>query len=127
MAGQIVKQYELWATNETPKPTSDFADQRASLAYWTSWAEFNGTDQWKNEGGWTKIAECITAPDSGGSTPTEDDKKFARENGFTFDIFPEHTGTPFRYIRIVVPVPLWENKAANPRIAEFELYGSVVE
>jgi hypothetical protein len=127
MAGQNIKQYELWATNETPKPTSDFADQRESLAYWTSWTEFNGTDQWKNEGGWTKIADCITTPNSGSSTPTAADQTYARENGFTFDIYPEHTGTPFRYIRIVVTLPLWVHVGANPRIAEFELYGSVVE
>ncbi|MDR1668318.1 MAG: DUF4959 domain-containing protein [Bacteroidales bacterium] len=128
MAGQNIKDYELWATNETPKGKDDFpGDQRASLAYWTSWAEFSGTDAWKNEGGWTKIADCHALPNSGSSTPTEDDKVYARENGFTFDIFAEHTGTPFRYVRIVVVSPLWENKVANPRIAEFELYGAVVE
>ncbi|MDR0713827.1 MAG: DUF4959 domain-containing protein [Bacteroidales bacterium] len=127
MGGQNLKKYEIWATNETPKQTTDFATQLLSLAYWTSWAHFDGTDQWKTEGGWTKIADCETVPNSGSSTPTSDDMLYAKDNGFTFDIFPEYTGTPFRYIRVVVTHPLWANTVGNPRIAEFELYGSVIE
>jgi hypothetical protein len=125
LGGQNLRAYELWATNETPKGgPSDFATQQESLAYWTSWSVFNGTDAWKSEGGWIKIADCETLPYSGSTAPTDADKTHAKENGFTFDIYPEYTGTPFRYIRVAVVRSLW-NGNTNPRIAEFELFGSV--
>ncbi|RZF58332.1 DUF4959 domain-containing protein [Sphingobacterium corticibacterium] len=123
LAGQNMKSYEIWATNERPKQPSDFPNQLASLAYWTSWSVFGGTDAWKNEGGWIKIAECETKPYSGATAPTNADKVHAAENGFAFDIFPEYTGIPFRYIRVVSVLPMW-NGNTNPRIAEFELYGA---
>lgn len=123
LAGQNLKSYEIWATNERPKQPSDFPNQLASLAYWTSWNVFNGTDAWKNEGGWTKIADCETKPYSGATTPTSADVEHAAANGFSFDIFPEYTGIPFRYIRVVSVLPMW-NGNTNPRIAEFELYGA---
>ncbi|MDR2774423.1 MAG: DUF4959 domain-containing protein [Tannerella sp.] len=123
LGGQNLKSYELWATNETPKQPSDFPSQEASLAYWTGWSVFGGVDAWKTEGGWVKIADCITTPNSGSTAPTVADKSYAAENGFVFEIFPEHTGATFRYVRVVSRLPMW-NGGTNPRIAEFELYGS---
>jgi hypothetical protein len=123
LGGQNLKSYELWATHETPKQPSDFPSQEASLAYWTSWSVFSGTDAWKTEGGWVKIADCVTTTNSGSTAPTVADKSYAAENGFVFEIFPEHTGTTFRYVRVVSRLPMW-NGGTNPRIAEFELYGS---
>ncbi|MDR1865449.1 MAG: DUF4959 domain-containing protein [Bacteroidales bacterium] len=97
-----MQNYELWATNDPPKNMSDFATKEESLAYWTSWPEVNGTDAWKQD--WVKIAECFVIPPSGATTAiavTADDITWGQINGFEFNIFPEHTATPFRYVRIV--------------------------
>ncbi|MDR0573906.1 MAG: DUF4959 domain-containing protein [Tannerella sp.] len=121
-----VKEYELWATNNPPKNMSDFADKEASLAYWTSWTEVNGTDAWKND--WTHIASCLTAPPSGATistSVTSEDKTWANANGFEFSIFPEHTGTPFRYVRIVSQ----RNWSAGTilHFGEIEFYGAYAD
>ena len=127
-----LRSYELWATNETPKSLADFQDfddpRLASLAYWTSWEEVDGTDQWKTEGGWVKIAECFTLPPSGARTVsevTEADRQWAIENGFDFDILPEFLDMPFRYVRIVSGANWTEGTGIN--IGEFQLWGSYVE
>jgi hypothetical protein len=102
LADNNIKEYELWATNSPPKGMSDFATKEESLAYWTSWPEVGGTDEWKND--WVKIAECVTVPPSGATQlvdVTTDDKNWAKANGFEFDIFPECQGSAFRYVRIV--------------------------
>jgi len=91
----------IWATNETPKSPEDFdMDKMASLAYWTSWSEVDGTDAWKND--WTLIAEPILIPPSGATETfqwTSADHQWAIA-GAEFDFFPEHSATPFRYLRL---------------------------
>ncbi|MDR3261589.1 MAG: DUF4959 domain-containing protein [Tannerella sp.] len=121
LGGQNFKKYELWATNETPKQSEDFADQLESLRYWTIWEGIGGTDAWKND--WIKIADCETIPVSGATAPTAADKEYAEENGFEFEIYSEHAGTPFRYIRVVSPELTWGGNS-NVRIGEFEFWGA---
>lgn len=121
-----LKEYELWATNNLPKGMSDFSDKMESLAYWTSWPEVEGTDEWKND--WVKIAECVTIPPSGATQlvdVTASDKVWALANGFEFDIFPEHQATPFRYVRIVSQ----RNWAAGTiiHIGEIQFWGAYAD
>jgi hypothetical protein len=97
-----LKSYEIWATNELPKGPGDFGSQMESLAYWTSWSEVNGTDQWKQD--WVKIADCEIIPPSGATNLTDvtaADRTWALANGFEFDINPEYTSQSFRYLRFV--------------------------
>src|SRR5690606_9795964 len=119
-----LKSYELWATNETPKGISDFATKEESLAYWTSWEEVGGTDAWKND--WVKIAVCqVVGPVSGATELvdiTDADKTEGENNGFEFEIIPEHTGTSFRYVRLVSQRN-WEG-GTMVWCGEFELWGA---
>jgi hypothetical protein len=124
LGGQNLIRYELWATNERPKQPDDFTDQIESLRYWTVWEGIAGTDEWKND--WTKIADCETFPVSGATAPTAADKSYAEENGFEFEIYSEHAGTPFRYIRVVSPGLSWAGNS-NVRIGEFEFWGAYAD
>ncbi len=97
------KSYRIWATNETPKGMDDFDTKLESLGYWTSWEEVGGTDTWK-EDGWTMICDCNGVPPSGATTQeavTDEDKEYALENGLEYDILPEYTNVPYRYLRFV--------------------------
>jgi len=116
-----LKHYEIWATNETPKGYDDFEDKWESLKYWTSWPEVNGTDAWKND--WDLIFDCPLYPLSGHkylSEMTDEDYQWAR-NGIEFEIFPEYSSKPYRYIRIVC------DKIFTGTHQEFMAIGSIVD
>jgi hypothetical protein len=106
--GVLPKYYELWATNDIPKGPDDFNDKMESLAYWTAWSEVGGTDAWKND--WTKIADIACLPPSGvteASLVTEEDRQWAKNNGFDIEIEQDLATQEFRYIRFVV-TEIWE-------------------
>lgn len=117
--------FELWATNQTPKGPSDFSNDRiASLAYWTPWPEVNGTDAWKND--WKKLGEYVVVPPSGATEAyqwTNEDIAWGKA-GVEFEIDPQYTNTPFRYLRIIC----YENhKHTNViHFTEWDFFGSVV-
>lgn len=117
--------FELWATNQTPKGPSDFSNDRiASLAYWTPWTEVNGTDAWKKD--WKKLGEYVVVPPSGATEAyqwTNEDIAWGKA-GVEFEIDPQYTNTPFRYIRIMC----YENhKHTNViHFTEWDFFGSVV-
>ena len=116
----------IYATNETPKGPADFNnDKMASLAYWTSWPQVEGTDAWKND--WIHIAECYSIPPSGAAIQalwTDDDITFSRTVGFEYDFPAEFSTTPFRYLRFVCH----DNMSLGTVVhfVEWEFYGSVV-
>lgn len=126
MKGNHIKEYEIWATNETPKGVDDFDTKLESLAYWTSWEEVNGTDNWKND--WVHIATCDGIPPSGATTSTEvteEDVAYVLENGLEYDIFPEYSDTPFRYVRFVASKN-WVG-ASFVQVGEVEFWGAYVD
>lgn len=126
-AGNNIKKYEIWATNQKPKGgPEDFETQEESLAYWTSWPEVGGTDQWKEN--WTKIADCETIPPSGATNVleiTKEDEAWEKAHGSEFDIYLEYTSVPFRYLRIVSQKNWQESTILH--IGEFQFYGSYVD
>jgi len=116
-----LKHYEIWGTNEKPKGYDDFEDKWESLEYWTSWPEVNGTDAWKND--WDQIFDCPLYPPSGHrllNEITPEDKEWAR-NGFDFEVIPEYSSKPYRYIRIVC------DKIFTGTPQEFMAVGVIVE
>ncbi|MCG6188600.1 DUF5126 domain-containing protein [Maribellus maritimus] len=120
------KYYEIWATNETPKGIDDFDTKLESLAYWTEWEEVSGTDEWKND--WTQICTCDGIPPSGATTAaevTDEDIAYVTENGLEYDILPQYTGTPFRYIRFVCDAN-WSGGSIL-HIGEIEFWGAYVD
>lgn len=99
----IFDSFEVWGTNN-PKSISEIGDgsKEANLKYWTQWPEVGGTDEWKND--WVKLADCILELPSGETDPnklTSEDQEFIRA-GFEFEIDPQYSDTPFRYIRFVI-------------------------
>lgn len=120
--------FELWATNEEPKSVSEFTDIMESLRYWTGWPDpVNGTDAWKED--WDLIAECVMVPPSGatkGSEVTEEDKDFIQNNGFDFEIKPEFTNKPYRYIRFVI-IETWGGKNTMGQNGDWDFYGKELD
>ncbi len=120
------KYYEIWATNEIPKGEDDFDTKLESLAYWTEWEEVGGTDEWKND--WVHIATCDGIPPSGATTVaevTDEDIAYVIENGLEYDIFPQYTATPFRYVRFVCDAN-WTGGSIL-HIGEIEFWGSYAD
>lgn len=98
-------EFEVWGTNN-PKAVSEIGNgsQEDNLKYWTSWPEAGGTDAWKND--WEKLADCSInfpsgTPNTVGSVTSAEDIAFVQD-GFGFDIDPDMTDKPFRYIRFVL-------------------------
>lgn len=127
-AGNCIREYEIWATNETPKQPDDFTDIMESLAYWTEWPEVGGTDSWKND--WVKIADCVFAGPVSGSTVssgiTAEDRQVANAEGFEFAIDPEYSTTPFRYLRFVQPQRTWSGGTLHD-IGEMQFWGQSMQ
>lgn len=128
--GTVVNQNDpyhiaIWATDKTPKQPEDFPDRLTSLAYWTNWAEVNGTDAWKKD--WTMIGDLIFVPPSGrhplqwNTTTNREDWEWAMA-GAEFDFLVEHQSTPFRYLRIECIANLKFD--AVMQFHEVEFYGS---
>ena len=126
MSANAPSSYEIWATNQKPKGPEDFDNLMESLSYWTAWPEVNGTDQWKED--WVKIAECNGVPPSGATNiteVTEADRAWADANGFEYEINPEVTSKPFRYVRFVCQKN-WSGGVIL-HIGEIEFWGSYVD
>jgi hypothetical protein len=97
--------FEVWGTNN-PKACNETGDgsQADNLKYWTSWSEADGTDAWKND--WEQLADCEIifpsgTPNTVASVTSAEDIAFVR-SGFEFDVDPDKTSKPFRYIRFVL-------------------------
>lgn len=100
LTGCAPKHYRLWARMEEPPEVNFATDKLESLAYWTSWSEIGGTDEWKKD--WDLIADCWNIPASGQTDVlliSADDVAWAKANGFEHEILPEYTNKPYRYIR----------------------------
>lgn len=115
----------VYATNETPKGPEDFNnDKMASLAYWTTWPQVNGTGEWMND--WTHIGEFYFTPPSGARTAPEwtaDDKAWSRA-GIEKEFFEEYSNTPFRYLRIVCHESIEGSQLLH--FVRWDIFGSVV-
>lgn len=122
LSDKAIKKYEIWATREI-KPVDISKDIMESLAYWTGWAEVGGTDAWKED--WDLIAVMDAIPPSGAnsiSLITEDDRTWARTNGFETNVNTEFTSTPYRYFRIVF-LESWSDPLKAYQVGEWEFYG----
>jgi hypothetical protein len=121
--------FEIWATND-PKPISEIGggDKLANLQYWTSWADVNGTDGWKND--WVKIGDCHLRLSSGESKynasmalSAEDIANYLN-NGFDFDMDP-NISEGYRYLRWVIHET--NTNAIYPMIDEIRFWGAYTE
>lgn len=116
----------VYATNETPKGPDDFDnDKMASLAYWTTWPQVNGTGAWMDD--WTHIGEFFFTPPSGATSAplwTAEDKAWSRA-GVDMEFFEEHSNTPFRYLRIVAHESIEGSQLVH--FVRWDMFGSVVK
>lgn len=95
-------EFDIWGTNN-PKTVEQVGDgsREANQAYWSSWAEVNGTDAWKND--WVKLGTFKYLLSSGdnkyfsGMTLSEEDI-YQYLNGYEFD-FNLDVSEGFRYLR----------------------------
>lgn len=127
LAGVAPKHFELWATNELPEggPTK-FSNRMESLAYWTGWPQVDGYNGWHE--GWDLVADCWCVPPSGQTDVlkvTADEVAWAKANGFEFDIYPEFTTKPYRYLRFVVKLS-WSESNSFVQVGDVEFWGREV-
>ena len=125
-------EFELWGTNN-PKPLIPEiilpADREANLQYWTSWSAVGGTDAWKND--WVKLGEYTVVPPSGVSTYdgvstlSPADQAFFSA-GLDFEIDPDKTNVPCRYLRFVCKSCNWSSTQFSDQLAEILFFGRVV-
>jgi len=108
---------KVWGGNYVKTPSEiGNGDQIENLRYWTSWdfqtinglpLYINGTDEWKKDGTWFKLAECVYMLPSGintvsgwpASTLSADDQLFI-QNGLNYEFDPAMADKSFRYIRL---------------------------
>ncbi|MGV8091100.1 MAG: DUF4959 domain-containing protein [Mangrovibacterium sp.] len=120
-------EWNVWATNDTPKGPVDFNyDRIESLKYWTPWTMVGGqgTNAWKND--WVLLAKCLMRPPSGAYYDfewTDDDIAWAAA-GVDFDFDPAHTNKHFRYLRLELIRNFKDNRTRI--MPEMEFYGSHV-
>ena len=130
-SGGIFTVFELWGTNN-PKPlipelTDE--DRLANLRYWTAWPEIGGTDEWKND--WVQLGDYSLVLPSGATMNndviTAEDEQFVR-NGFEFEIDPDKTNIPCRYLRFVLKKNNQAGSGVRPfaQIGELQFFGSLV-
>jgi hypothetical protein len=122
--------FSLWGTND-PKPVDIEAGQIANLQYWTEWTtvsgvEVNGTGAWMND--WEKLGEYRLVYPSGmtkyvAGMITAEDEEFI-QNGFEFEIDPEMTNKPFRYLRFKVDET---NSNEQWMLPELQFFGNFEE
>jgi hypothetical protein len=121
-------EFELWGTNTKPKAPEEIGDgsQMDNLKYWTGWEGVGGTDEWKND--WIKLADCVIefpsgTPNNVNSVTSAEDIAFV-QNGFHYDIDPDKTNVPCRYIRYVIRK---HNNGANyVQAVELQFWGAYV-
>jgi hypothetical protein len=121
-------EFTVWGT-DNPKPVTEVGDgsQLDNLKYWTNWAEIEGTDAWKND--WVKLADCVIqfpsgTPNNVNSVTSAEDIAFVA-NGFSFDIDPDKTSYPCRYLRFELKK---SNNGANYiQMSELGFWGAYVE
>jgi hypothetical protein len=122
-------EFEVWGTNTEPKAPSEIGDGCIpdNLKYWTAWEAVEATDAWKND--WIKLADCVIefpsgTPNDVSSVTSAEDVAFV-QNGFHFDVDPDKTSVPCRYIRYVIKK---QNNGANYlQACELQFWGAYVE
>jgi hypothetical protein len=121
-------EFEVWGV-DNPKSITEIGDgsQLDNLKYWTSWDEIEGTDAWKND--WVKLADCVIqfpsgTPNNVNSVTSAEDIEFVR-SGFSFDIDPDKTGYPCRYLRFVIKKT--NNGANYIQATELGFWGAYVD
>jgi len=123
-----IYEFEVWGTNN-PKPlipevTAE--DRLTNLRYWTSWAEVEGTDEWKND--WVMLADVSLRCPSGAilfsDMFTAEDEEYIR-NGFEIEFDPDKTTVPCRYIRFVFKTNARTDTWMDQN-AEFQFFGALV-
>jgi hypothetical protein len=119
-SGWIFTEFEIWGTNN-PKSIDEIGSKADNLKYWTQWPEVEGTDEWKND--WVKLTDGIVRLPSGNTDPTlltDEDRTFI-QNGFEFEIDPQVSDQPFRYLRFVCKK--WNNPQPYLQIVELKFWG----
>lgn len=120
------KHFKIWARLEEP-PKVDVKDGKLNnLAYWTSWPEVGGTDEWKND--WDCVADCWNIPPSGQTDEmliSQEDQDWAMANGFEHDFFQQFTQTPYRYLRFEM-IELWGTTSTFVQVGDMEFWGQEV-
>ena len=123
-------EFEAWGTNN-PKaviPESTNEDRLTNLRYWTSWKEIGGTDEWKND--WVQLGDYVITLPSGASRQgdilTTEDEQYAIYDGVNFDVDPDKTNIPLRYIRIVCKKSTWTTLFQDC-IAEYVFFGELIK
>jgi hypothetical protein len=127
-SANIFTEFELWGTND-PKPLipeNTDEDRLANLRYWTAWEEVDGTDEWKND--WIKLGDYKLTLPSGATLTTDvitsEDEQFIRD-GFNFDIDPDKTNTPCRYLRFVIKkTNIVGGRQQKNQMGEIQFFGS---
>lgn len=130
-SANIFTEFELWGTND-PKPLipeNTDEDRLTNLRYWTSWEEIGGTDEWKND--WVKLGDFKLKLPSGATLATDvitsEDEQFIRD-GFNYNVDPDKTNIPCRYIRLVVKKSNFiGGKQQKNQMGEIQFFGSLVE
>ena len=125
--GPVFTVFELWGTNN-PKPlvpelTDE--DRLTNLRYWTSWAEIEGTDAWKND--WELLGDYSLVLPSGATMNTDvitsEDAVFI-QNGFDYEITPDKTVNSYRYLRFVLKKSSWAGARQYVHFGELQFFGS---
>ncbi|MDR3245788.1 MAG: DUF4959 domain-containing protein [Prevotellaceae bacterium] len=121
-------EFEVWGI-DNPKPISEIGNgsQLDNLKYWTNWAEIEGADAWKND--WVKLADCVIqfpsgTPNNVNSVTSAEDIAFVK-NGFSFDIDPDKTSYPCRYLRFVIKKT--NNGANYIQVSELAFWGAYAD
>lgn len=120
--------FELWGTNN-PKPLIEEQtdeDRLTNLRYWTDWEEINGTGEWRND--WVKLGDFSVNLPSGATlathTTTAEDQEFIR-NGWDFNIDPDKTNVPCRYLRFVLKRYNEIGRRPTTQMGELQFFGSL--
>ncbi|MDR2039003.1 MAG: DUF4959 domain-containing protein [Bacteroidales bacterium] len=127
-SANIFTVFEVWGTNN-PKalvPEQTDEDRLTNLKYWTSWEEVGGTDEWKND--WVQLGDYTLVLPSGATLTsdviTSEDEQFIR-NGFDYEIDPDKTNIPCRYIRFVCKKSNFAGgKQQKNQMGELQFFGS---
>ncbi len=127
LTGYAPKHIQIWGSYEEPKPLNPNHTMFESIAYWTSWNYFNGTDEWKKD--WHLLVDAWFIPPSGITDPnavTPEDIAWATNNRWDFDAFPETTTIPVRYLRVVIE-EVWGGNSVGCQLCCIHFHGRILE
>ena len=124
--------FELWGSLERPKDPEEIGDggYLANWKYWTAWDFINGSsgegfkgeDTWKKD--WIRLGTYKLELESGAKyngDPITPEEIAYLNGGVDWNIDPEYTGVPVRYLRFVFHE--FSDRRGHLQIGELELYG----